>query len=384
MVLYQTWKDIKKEGLWVWIYTIVMTVVLVMLLLQIDTIYSIWRKNLHLYQFQQNNIYCTTPCNICLQKDHETNPLISDDVLQSEQLGGFCILTNDDYSNVDDTYYYITILTGCYAKKMGLDYGNEMQCYVMQKNDEQENTLLINGTPVPLAGEVESKFDIFHPTIYMGHDDEILQHSVILCCKNIATLKELFPFSFVEDDILNTLILENPTEEERAYFEQALYQSYGNYFEFTPAKEYAKHSIKSVTKSCLFELLFLAVTMLFLLRLLFRNVQHMIERKRKEYLIHYLYGEPLRMIQMRAGGFILFLHIIPCLGMLYELQKNYYYFKQYACYLINPQRAIYFFAIVVFCLIVLYFYLFRYVGKLMTETNGLGDLRRKRDANLIS
>ena len=383
MVLYQSWKDLKKEKLWAWIYMFIMTVVLTMLLLQIDTIYSIWRKNVHLYQFEKNNIFCSTAHNICMKTEYEKSISKNNDILETQRLGGFYILTNDDFSYVEGNYPYIIVFTGCYVKNMGLDYGTQMQCYLMQKNDKKTDTIRINNYQVPVAEKVSNKFDIFHPTIYMGHDDEILQNSLIVCCKNIATAQTLFPISSTETDILNTLILENPTDEECTYFEKALYQSYGKYFEFCSAKEYSKNNVKSTTKHCLFELLFTLITLLLLLRLLFGNLKQMIEHKKEEYLIHYLYGEPMRMLQRRAGGFMILLHIPPFLGIFYELQKNHYYFKQYGYYLINPHRAIFFLIILLCLLIVLYFYLFCHVGKLIITANGLGNLRRKHNDHFI-
>lgn len=261
---------------------------------------------------------------------------------------------------------------------MGLEYGEGAQIYFTSENEESVGTISVNGNSVPSAGAVANKFDIFHPIIYIGHDDEMLRDAVILCCKNMATAKSLFPeFYHLDEELMETLIFGDMTEQERYNWERILYQSYGKYIEFLPAREFAKVRTESETKYCVFELVYVVVAIIFMIELLLGNMKRLIERKQKEYMVHYLYGESLQMIQRRAGGVILLLHIIPFMGIIYKFRENMEYYNQYKYYLISPDKSVGFLAVVIAGVVVLYGYICWYSGRQMKKECGIGSLRRK-------
>lgn len=116
MVLYQAWNDIKKEGMWVWIYFIMMTAAVMMLFSQLDTLSAVWRKNVHLYQFEKENVFCAELYEVCLSGETAENTDLKEEFLEEERFGGFCILENDSMLNVKYQCDKVVVLTGCYVK----------------------------------------------------------------------------------------------------------------------------------------------------------------------------------------------------------------------------------------------------------------------------
>ncbi len=386
MTLYQAWTDMKKEGLWVIVYTVAMAVVLVMLLLEIDTFYLTWRENYHLYQFEKDNIFCVMPYDVRMKTvdenqniDEPEEKTFIPDALKNEKVGSYCIFPNSYDLGVDEKYSYIVIFTGCYAERMGLVGSNKVYAYVSEQyaQDVGKN-LYINGEKIPVMDTLSEKFDVYHPIVYIGHDDSSLKDTLVLCCKDIEIAKSLFPpFMDVEAELLENLILLNPTSEECDDFEKELYEHYGAYYCTYPVHDYIAESTVGAMKYSVFKLCYYFVTVVFLAVLLVGNVTRMIDRKVREYTIHYLYGADLGMLQRRAGGFIILLHIIPCMAVIYQLIKNYYYYKEYASYMIRPFQAAVFLMILIIFLIALYVYAYLYVGKIMKKAEGLNNLRRE-------
>lgn len=385
MTLYHAWTDIKKEGIWVIVYAIVMTVVLVMLLLEVDTFYLTGRENYHLYQFEKEHIFCAIPYDIRMKTTNESTGRQDEEtqlpnVLKSKKVGSYCIYNNTYDLGIDEKYSYFVIFTGCYAERMGLKSGNIVQAYVSgQFAQDVGKNLQINGEQVQIMDMLDKNFDVYHPLVYTACEDVSLQETLVLCCRDIETAKRLFPIEAVdvETDLLENLILQNPTSEECKIFEKELYEYTGVYYQTFPVQDYIAETSVGAMKYSVFKLFYYLITVIFLVVLLVGNVTRMIDRKIREYTIHYLYGATLNSLQRRAGGFIILLHIIPCMGVLYQFMKNYYCYKEFASYIIQPDRAVIFLVIMFLCFLILYIYTYSYVGKIMKEAEGLNNLRRE-------
>ena len=56
--------------------------------------------------------------------------------------------------------------------------------------------------------------------------------------------------------------------------------------------------------------------------LLICNIIRIIETHVAEYTVHHLYGAPIRTIRRRVGGFVLVLHILPIIGIVFVMFRN--------------------------------------------------------------
>lgn len=355
MILHQAWRDVKREGIWVWMYTALMTIVFTFLVTQVDEMFDTWRNCKQLYIFEKNEICCVVKKKIPLkgkeeeekgeeekkkEKEIEKKKKAEQKFLTNEKVGGFCILTNDWFLKVNADCEYIILLTGSYVKSMGLDYGTGAQFYYTEEQEHLPDSIKIGNREIPVANQIEKDFTLFHPRMFSGDEREDLGKTMLLCCENIKIAEGLFEEIYqLDEEMLEYMIIGQATETEKESLLIELNQMYDAYFEIVPVREYSEQRTIEFAKDFIFRCGYVLVAMAFLLRMLYENMRQMIVRKSKEYEIHHLYGETRRMLERRVGYFVLLLHFIPCMGIVYKIMENVEYQKKMGVFLMNPNRA---------------------------------------------
>lgn len=376
MVLKQIIKDLFREWSWSLFYTIVATMTLMAILYLLIGYSSVRKQSSSINSFVNQNVMMFEIMETQMQpnltqsdepKQVDSNSSEMMNFLQKSlstdgKAGSYFFIGNNGF--IDPKYDQLLILFGQYSNLTGLEYDSSMALFAPEVNKEDVRTnVSIAGKKIQVANTFNSDFSLFHPLSFFDSDNPFWPKTLILCTKDFETVNRMFPTWILSNEVLNRMVLVNPTNAEIDQIQHRFYSQYGKLYKGISTRDFTKISTDPSIRAHRLYICFFILSGFLLIILLLLNVIRMIEVNIAEYTVHHLYGAPIRTIQKRVGGYVIALNILPMIGVIYVLT-------------INKMAIWYFFPFVLALTLALCLLSAGFVSKRIGTLNDLGNLRR--------
>ena len=336
MVWKQILKDLRKEWAWAFFYTIVATMITMAILYLSVSFSSVQRQSAAIRSFIRQNVVMFQMKTVQMEpnpesaapahKQQQQNPDAVLDYLQHSlsadgKAGSFVFVGNDGY--VDKKYTQILILFGQYSTLAGLHYDGDMALFVPEAHREDAGgSVTISGREIEVVDNAGMQFDLFHPLHYMEPDDPLLSDTLILCTRDFQTVNKMFPWWRLSSEVFGRMVLIDPSDAEIEQLQKLFYEQAGILYMRSSTEDFTQISTSASIRAHRLYILFYLLSGALLVILLICNIIRIIETHVAEYTVHHIYGAPIRTIRRRVGGFVLVLHILPIIGIVFVMFRN--------------------------------------------------------------
>lgn len=235
--------------------------------------------------------------------------------------GSFVFVGNDGY--VDKKYTQILILFGQYSTLAGLHYDGDMALFVPEAHREDAGgSVTISGREIETVANAGVQFDLFHPLHYIEPDNPLLSDTLILCTRDFQAVNKMFPWWGLSGEVFGRMVLVDPSDAEIEQLQKLFYEQKGILYTGISTEDFTQITTSASIRAHRLYILFYLLSGALLVILLICNIIRIIETHVAEYTVHHLYGAPIRTIRRRVGGFVLVLHILPIIGIVFVMFRN--------------------------------------------------------------
>lgn len=335
MVWKQILKDLRKEWTWAFFYTVVATMIAMAILYLSVSFSSVQRQSAAIRSFVRRNVVMFQMKNVQMEPNPEgaasanrqqKNPDAVLDYLQHSlsadgKAGSFVFVGNDGY--VDKKYTQILILFGQYSNLAGLHYDGDMALFVPEAHREDAGgSVTISGREIETVANAGVQFDLFHPLHYIEPDNPLLSDTLILCTRDFQAVNKMFPWWGLSGEVFGRMVLVDPSDAEIEQLQKLFYEQKGILYTGISTENFTQITTSASIRAHRLYILFYLLSGALLVILLICNIIRIIETHVAEYTVHHLYGAPIRTIRRRVGGFVLVLHILPIIGIVFVMFRN--------------------------------------------------------------
>ena len=335
MVWKQILKDLRKEWAWAFFYTVVATMIAMAILYLSVSFSSVQRQSAAIRSFIRQNVVMFQMKTVQMEPNPEgaaspnkqqQKPDAVLDYLQHNlsadgKAGSFVFVGNDGY--VDKKYTQILILFGQYSTLAGLHYDGDMALFVPEAHREDAGgSITISGREIEAVTNAGVHFDLFHPLHYMESGDPLLSDTLILCTRDFQTVNKMFPWWGLSGEVFGRMVLVDPSDAEIEQLQKLFYEQTGILYTGISTEDFTQITTSASIRAHRLYILFYLLSGALLVILLICNIIRIIETHVAEYTVHHLYGAPIRTIRRRVGGFVLVLHILPIIGIVFVMFRN--------------------------------------------------------------
>ena len=334
MVWKQILKDLRKEWAWAFFYTVVATMIAMAFLYLSVSFSSVQRQSAAIRSFIRQNVVMFQMKTVQMEPNPEgaasanrqqKNPDAVLDYLQHSlsadgKAGSFVFVGNDGY--VDKKYTQILILFGQYSTLAGLHYDGDMALFVPEAHREDAGgSVTISGREIETVANAGVQFDLFHPLHYIEPDNPLLSDTLILCTRDFQAVNKMFPW-WGSGEVFGRMVLVDPSDAEIEQLQKLFYEQKGILYTGISTEDFTQITTSASIRAHRLYILFYLLSGALLVILLICNIIRIIETHVAEYTVHHLYGAPIRTIRRRVGGFVLVLHILPIIGIVFVMFRN--------------------------------------------------------------
>lgn len=335
MVWKQILKDLRKEWAWAFFYTVVATMIAMAILYLSVSFSSAQRQSAVICSFIRQNVVMFQMKTVQMEPNPEgaasanrqqKNPDAVLDYLQHSlsadgKAGSFVFVGNDGY--VDKKYTQILILFGQYSTLAGLHYDGDMALFVPKAHREDAGgSVTISGREIETVANAGVQFDLFHPLHYIEPDNPLLSDTLILCTRDFQAVNKMFPWWGLRGEVFGRMVLVDPSDAEIEQLQKMFYEQKGILYTGISTEAFTQITTSASIRAHRLYILFYLLSGALLVILLICNIIRIIETHVAEHTVHHLYGAPIRTIQRRVGGFVLVLHILPIIGIVFVMFRN--------------------------------------------------------------
>lgn len=376
MVWKQILKDLRKEWTWAFFYTVVATMIAMAILYLSVSFSSVQRQSAAIRSFVRRNVVMFQMKTVQMEPNPEgaasanrqqKKPDAVLDYLQHSlsadgKAGSFVFVGNDGY--VDKKYTQILILFGQYSTLAGLHYDGDMALFVPEAHREDAGgSVTISGREIETVANAGVQFDLFHPLHYIEPDNPLLSDTLILCTRDFQAVNKMFPWWGLSGEVFGRMVLVDPSDAEIEQLQKLFYEQKGILYTGISTEDFTQITTSASIRAHRLYILFYLLSGALLVILLICNIIRIIETHVAEYTVHHLYGAPIRTIRRRVGGFVLVLHILPIIGIVFVMLRN-----EMALWYVLPLRMAFVTGLCRFAAV--------YAGKRIGTMNSLQNLRR--------
>lgn len=338
MVWKQILKDLRKEWTWAFFYTVVATMIAMAILYLSVSFSSVQRQAAAIRSFVRRNVVMFQMKTVQMEPNPEgaasanrqqKNPDAVLDYLQHSlsadgKAGSFVFVGNDGY--VDKKYTQILILFGQYSTLAGLHYDGDMALFVPEAHRKDAGgSVTISGREIEAVANAGVQFDLFHPLHYIEPDNPLLSDTLILCTRDFQAVNKMFPWWGLRGEVFGRMVLVDPSDAEIEQLQKLFYEQKGILYTGISTEDFTQITTSASIRAHRLYILFYLLSGALLVILLICNICNIIriiETHVAEYTVHHLYGAPIRTIRRRVGGFVLLLHILPIIGIVFVMFRN--------------------------------------------------------------
>ena len=335
MIWKQILKDLRKEWAWAFFYTVVAMMIAMAILYLSVSFSSVQRQSAAIRSFIRQNVVMFQMKTVQMEPNPEgaaspnkqqQKPDAVLDYLQHSlsadgKAGSFVFVGNDGY--VDKKYTQILILFGQYSTLAGLHYDGDMALFVPEAHREDAGgSVTISGREIEAVANAGVQFDLFHPLHYIESGDPLLSDTLILCTRDFQTVNKMFPWWGLSSEVFGRMVLVDPSDAEIEQLQKLFYEQTGILYTGISTEDFTQITTSASIRAHRLYILFYLLSGALLVILLICNIIRIIETHVAEYTVHHLYGAPIRTIRRRVGGFVLVLHILPIIGIVFVMFRN--------------------------------------------------------------
>lgn len=188
--------------------------------------------------------------------------------------------------------------------------------------EDAGGSVTISGREIETVANAGVQFDLFHPLHYIEPDNPLLSDTLILCTRDFRAVNKMFPWWGLSGEVFGRMVLVDPSDAEIEQLQKLFYEQKGILYTGISTEDFTQITTSASIRAHRLYILFYLLSGALLVILLICNIIRIIETHVAEYTVHHLYGAPIRTIRRRVGGFVLVLHILPIIGIVFVMFRN--------------------------------------------------------------
>lgn len=185
----------------------------------------------------------------------------------------------------------------------------------------QAAVLRYRGREIETVANAGAQFDLFHPLHYIEPDNPLLSDTLILCTRDFQAVNKMFPWWGLSGEVFGRMVLVDPSDAEIEQLQKLFYEQKGILYTGISTEDFTQITTSASIRAHRLYILFYLLSGALLVILLICNIIRIIEthvastRCTTFTVLHPYHSR-------RVGGFVLLLHILPIIGIVFVMFRN--------------------------------------------------------------